>query len=337
MTKLYNIMSELRRDPISGRWVIIASERGKRPSDFHTHSSPKEGGFCAFCEGNEGSTPPEITALRPDGSQPDTPGWRIRVIPNKFPALRMEGELNRESDTFFEKMNGIGTHELIIESPEHGHKLSNMPRDSVVEVLRTFQQRIRYLKNDMRIKYVLIFKNEGVEAGASLQHTHSQLIALPIVPELVEEELEHTRNYYKEKGECMICRIIKEEKAEGSRVISENDDFISLAPFAPRSPFETLILPKSHEPDFMVTESLDNLADILQLTLKQIEKVLGSPPYNMMIHTLPSGDEGKNFYHWHIEIKPKLTKTAGFEWGSGFFINPMPPEEAAGSMREADI
>jgi UDPglucose--hexose-1-phosphate uridylyltransferase len=212
-----------------------------------------------------------------------------------------------------------------------------MPHGSAVDVLRTFQERIKAFKSDERIKYVLIFKNEGVEAGASLQHTHSQLIALPIVPELVEEELEHTRNYHNEKGECMICRIIKEEMAEGSRVISENDDFISLAPFAPRSPFETLILPKDHEPDFIANDKLDNLADILQLTLKQIEKVLDSPPYNMMIHTLPFGDDGENFYHWHIEIKPKLTKTAGFEWGSGFFINPMPPEEAARSMREADV
>lgn len=330
-------MSELRRDPISGRWVIIASERGKRPSDFHTHSSRKEDSFCAFCEGNEGSTPPEITALRPESSKPDTPGWKIRVIPNKFPALHMEGELNRESDTIFEKMNGIGTHELIIESPDHKHNLPNMPLDSVVDVIQTFQSRISKLRENPRIKYVLIFKNEGVEAGASLHHTHSQLIALPIVPQLVMEEINNAKSYYEEKNECLFCRIIREEIADGSRIISENDDFISMAPFAPRSPFETLILPKRHEPFFVSNSKPEQLASIIQLTLKQIEKVLETPPYNLMIHTSPFSDGENGFYHWHVEIKPRLTKTAGFEWGSGFFINPMPPEEAAKSMREAVI
>ncbi len=330
-------MPELRKDPVSGRWVIISIERGKRPSDFTSRAHAKKGGFCAFCEGNEHTTPPEIFALRPDGSRPNTPGWTLRVVPNKFPALRIEGELNRVGDGMFDKMNGIGAHEVIIESPEHNLTLSTMPLKSVEDVLLAFHYRISDLKKDRRFKYVLVFKNEGDAAGASLEHTHSQLIALPIVPRLVEEEIEHARNYYNDKERCIFCDIIHQEINSGVRVISENQDFISLAPFAPRSPFETLILPKRHESSFMPDGKLNLMAQILQQTLRQIDKALDYPPYNMLIHTSPFKEETNEYYHWHIEIKPKLTSTAGFEWGSGFYINPTPPEEAAKFMREAKI
>jgi UDPglucose--hexose-1-phosphate uridylyltransferase len=330
-------MPELRKDPVSGRWVIISIERGTRPSDFAVSAHAKKGGFCAFCVGNEHTTPPEILAFRPDGSRPNTPGWTLRVVPNKFPALRVEGELNRVGDGIFDKMNGIGAHEVIIESPAHNLTLSTLPLKSVEDVLLTFHYRISDLKKDKRFKYVLVFKNEGEAAGASLEHTHSQLIALPIVPRLVEEEIEHARHYYDYKERCIFCDIIHQEIKSGVRVISENQDYISLAPFAPRSPFETLILPKSHESSFMPDGKLNLLAQILQRTLRQIDKALDLPPYNMLIHTSPFREETNEYYHWHIEIKPKLTSTAGFEWGSGFYINPTPPEEAAKFMREAKI
>lgn len=330
-------MPELRKDPVSGRWVIISIERGKRPSDFAVRAHAKKGGFCAFCTGNEHTTPPEILAFRPDGSRPNTPGWTLRVVPNKFPALRVEGEVNRVGDGIFDKMNGIGAHEVIIESPDHNLTLSTMPLKSVEDALLAFHYRIADLKKDRRFKYVLVFKNEGEVAGATLEHTHSQLIALPIVPRLVEEEIEHARHYYDYKERCIYCDIIHQEIKSGERVISENQDYISLAPFAPRSPFETLILPKSHESSFMPNGKLNLLAQILQKTFRQIDKALDYPPYNMLLHTSPFREETNDYYHWHIEIKPKLTSTAGFEWGSGFYINPTPPEEAAKFMREAKI
>ncbi len=330
-------MPELRKDPVSGGWVIISIERGKRPSDFSIRVSPKKGGFCAFCKGNEHTTPPEILAFRPDGSKPNTPGWTLRVVSNKFPALNIEGQLNRVGEGIFDKMNGVGAHEVIIESPNHNLTLSTMPLKSVEDTLWAFHNRIKDLKKDPRFKYVLVFKNEGDDAGASLEHSHSQLIALPIVPHLVQEEIEHARQYYNYKERCIFCDIIHQETTSKIRVISENEHFIVVAPFAARSPFETMILPKQHETSFMPNGNFKLLAQIIQQTLKQIDKVLDLPPYNMMIHTSPFKNDENEYYHWHIEILPKLTKIAGFEWGSGFYINPMPPEEAARFMREAEI
>lgn len=330
-------MPELRRDPISGRWVIISIERGKRPSDFGMRISPKKGGFCAFCEGNERTTPPEILAFRSDGKGPNTPGWTLRIVPNKFPALNIEGQLNRVGDGIYDKMNGVGAHEVFIECPDHNLTLSTMPLKSVEDVLLAFNQRINDLKNDPRFKYVLVFKNEGDDAGASLEHTHSQLIALPIVPHLVEEELHQSKHYYEYKERCIFCDVIHQETASKTRITFENEDFIAISPFAPRSPFEILILPKRHESSFTQDRNFNLLAQIIQQTLKQIDKVLNLPPYNMMIHTSPFKEENNDYYHWHIEIIPKLTKIAGFEWGSGFYINPTPPEEAAKFMREAEI
>ncbi len=330
-------MPELRKDPISGRWVIISVERGKRPSDFGMRVSPKKGGFCAFCEGNEHTTPPEILAFRPGSGQPNTPGWNLRIVPNKFPALNVEGKLDRIGEGIFDKMNGVGAHEVIIECPDHHLTLSTMPIKNIEDTLWAFHQRMEDLKKDDRFKYILVFKNEGDDAGASLEHSHTQLIALPIVPQLVEEELYQSKQYYEYKERCIFCDIIQQETSSKTRVISENDDFIAIAPFASRSPFETMILPKKHESSFAPNDSVHNLAQILQRTLKQIDTVLELPPYNLMIHTSPFKNANNDYYHWHIEILPKLTKIAGFEWGSGFYINPTPPEEAAQFMRDAEV
>jgi UDPglucose--hexose-1-phosphate uridylyltransferase len=330
-------MPELRKDPVSGRWVIISVERGKRPSDFSAHAHARKGGFCAFCEGNEHTTPAEIIAIRPDGSHANSPGWTLRVVPNKFPALRIEGEINRFSEGLLNRMNGIGAHEVIIETPDHNLTLSTMPLKYVEDVLVAFHKRISDLKKDSRFRYVIVFKNEGDAAGASLEHTHSQLIALPIVPRIVEEEIEHSRQYFNYNERCIFCDIILQETESGVRVISENEDFIVLAPFAPRSPFEILILPKSHESLYTPSRKLGPLAQILQQTLKQLDKVLDRPPYNLMIHSSPFREEINDYYHWHIEIKPKLINIAGFEWGSGIYINPTPPEESAKFMRDAKI
>jgi UDPglucose--hexose-1-phosphate uridylyltransferase len=327
---------ELRKDPIIGRWVIISIERGKRPTDFVSPSQRKKGGFCPFCPGNEYTTPPEIMAFRPAESNVDSPGWTLRVMANKFPALQTHGELDKTGEGIFDKMNGIGAHEVIVETPNHNLSLATMPQKGVEDVLRAYYMRLTDLKKDQRFKYVLIFKNEGEIAGASLEHTHSQLIALPIVPKLVKEELDSANRHYKFKERCIFCDVITQEIEDGKRVIYENKEYVALAPFAPRAPFETWIMPKSHESMFNPPEnSFSNLSEILQRILRQMDSILDTPPYNFILHTSPFYDEKNDYYHWHIELMPKLTKIAGFEWGSGFYINPTPPEEAAKFMREA--
>ncbi|MFZ5908029.1 MAG: galactose-1-phosphate uridylyltransferase [Nitrospirota bacterium] len=331
-------MSELRRDPISGRWVIISVERGKRPTDFVSPSQRKRGGFCPFCPGNEYTTPSEIIAFRQEETKPNTPGWTLRVMPNKFPALQIFGELRKTGVGMFDKMNGIGAHEVIVETPDHMLSLATMPLKAVEDALWAYSHRLADLRKDRRIKYVLIFKNEGDAAGASLEHSHTQLIALPIVPKLVLEETDLSKRYYDLKERCIFCDVINQELESRIRVVYENERYAALAPFAPRAPFETWILPKKHESVFSPPDnSFALLADILQTVLKQIDRILDVPPYNFVLHTSPFSDEINDYYHWHIEIVPKLTKIAGFEWGSGFYINPTPPEESAKFMREAKI
>ena len=248
-------MPELRRDPIHGRWVIISTERGRRPSDFVTEERRPIGGFCPLCEGNEDKTPPEVLAFRDNGTPPNTPGWTLRVVPNKFPALRIEGELNREGEGIYDKMNGLGAHEVVIETPQHDETLATLPLKAVKNVLWAYRERIIDLRRDQRLRYVLVFKNHGVAAGASLEHSHSQIIALPIVPKRVSEEIEGAKNYFNYKDRCVFCDIIRQELQQKSRIINENQDFLSVAPFASRFPFETWILPKIHHPSFEHMES----------------------------------------------------------------------------------
>jgi UDPglucose--hexose-1-phosphate uridylyltransferase len=333
-------LPELRRDPITGRWVIIATDRAKRPTDFVREKVEIHGsGFCPFCYGNENKTPPEILAYRGDGSPRNAPGWSLRVVPNKFPALGIEGSLNRQGEGLYDKMNGIGAHEVIIETPEHNLTLATMPTQRVEEVLWAFRDRILDLKKDRRFKYILIFKNHGDAAGASLEHTHSQLIALPVVPKRVAEELVGAREHYAFKERCIFCDIIRQESESEVRVISENPDFIALAPFAPRFPFEIWIIPKTHQCSYEESQKheLGQLAPILKDMLARLDRVLDCPAYNYVFHTSPFSESAEDYYHWHMEIMPKLTKVAGFEWGTGFYINPTPPEESAKFLREAAV
>lgn len=332
-------MPELRKDPIIGRWVIISTERGKRPHDFVIEEEVTKGGFCPFCPGNEHTTPPEIFAIREPGTEPNSPGWHLRVVNNKFPALVLLGEPDRQGEGMFDKMNGIGTHEVIIENTDHDLTLSTIPVESFVEVLITYRERIKALAQDPRFGYVLIFKNQGRAAGASLEHSHSQLIGLPIVPELVMEELNGSKFYYNWKERCVFCDMIRQELQRRVRVVLENQEFVAVCPFAPRSPFEVWILPKTHFSSFVDTpeKSYSLLAEIFSETLKRLEKSLGKAPYNFILHTAPIREPEIPYYHWHFEIMPKLTLMAGFEWGSGFFINPTPPEDAAQYLREIQL
>ncbi len=330
-------MPELRKDPIHGRWVIISTERSRRPSDFVPEERRPIGGFCPLCEGNEDRTPPEIIAFRDNGTLPNTPGWTLRVVPNKFPALRIEGELDREGEGIYDKMNGIGAHEVVIETPRHEETLITLPLKDVKNVLLAYRERIIDLRRDQRLRYVLVFKNHGVAAGASLEHSHSQIIALPIIPKRVSEEIEGTKTYFNYKDRCVFCDIIRQELQQKRRIITENKSFVSIAPFASRFPFETWILPKTHHPSFEHAEpsQYEQAAQILSDTLQRMNRVLADPPYNYVIHTSSFPEVDAEHYHWHFEIMPKLTKVAGFEWGTGFYINPTPPEEAAEYMREA--
>jgi len=333
---------ELRKDPVVGRWVIISTNRAKRPSDFLHSKVELKGGFCPFCPGNETKTPSEVLAYRPNsggGGQKNGSGWTVRVVPNKFPALGIEGTLNRQAEGMFDKMNGLGAHEIIIETPDHDAHLALLPVENIESVLWAWRDRIVDLKQDRRFKYIMIFKNHGEAAGATLEHPHSQLIALPIVPKHVSEELEGARRYFIMKERCIFCDILRQEMENPIRFISENDDFLVLAPFAPRFPFETCIIPKRHESAFenLSSHQMINLASALKQLLLKCEIGLDSPAYNLVLHTSPVEESFREYYHWHIEFIPKLTNTAGFEWGSGFYINPTPPEESAKFLREFEV
>ncbi len=332
-------MSELRKDPVVGRWVIISPERGKRPSDYAAKKIEKKEEFCPLCPGNESLTPPEIFAFREEGTGPDHPGWSIRVVPNKFPALKAEGNTDRQCDSIFDKMNGIGAHEVVIETPDHEVELPDLPLSSIKKILFVFKMRMEELSKDPRFRYVIVFKNRGQEAGASLQHSHSQIIALPIVPKRVMEELKGGKRYHRDHDRCIFCEMIGQELQRGVRLIEENEDFVAFAPFAARFPFETWIMPKAHASHYGMIQQFQyqTLAEVLSKTLKRLDRVLEDPPYNLVFHTAPILDEDLPYFHWHIEIIPKVTKIAGFEWGTGFYINPTPPEQSAAYLREVAL
>lgn len=332
-------MPELRRDAISGRWVIIATDRATRPTDF---VRPKEGvqdrDRCPFCWGKEFETPPEILALRPAGSPPNTPGWEVRVVPNKFPALRIEGVLAPAGAPLFEHMEGVGAHEVIVETPEHETHLGLLPPEQVAKVLWVYRERYLDLDRDPRFRYALLFRNHGRSAGASLSHPHSQLIALPVLPRRAEEELEVARGYFADHARCLYCDVLAAEQRAGDRVVYENEDFVAYEPYASRFPYETWVVPKRHAASFgeLRDEELLEAADALRTTLWKLHAVLDNPPYNFIVHTAPYDAFPGHFYHWHIEIMPRLTQVAGFEWGTGFYINVVPPEEAARQLRAAE-
>jgi UDPglucose--hexose-1-phosphate uridylyltransferase len=332
-------MADLRKDPVTGRWVIISTERQKRPNDFQIETvktGPDD--LCPFCEGHEDKTPPEILAYR-NGTHANSPGWEVRVVPNKFPALRVEGTLDREGEGLFDRMNGIGAHEVIIETPDHRATLATMPEQAIERTFWAWRDRVLDLKQDFRLRYIVIFKNHGAAAGATLEHSHSQLIALPIVPREMTEELYGARRHHQQKERCVFCDIIHQEVKDGSRLIAESSEFVAVAPYAPRFPFETWLLPKRHSSRFEDASRGEyaGLARMVKDTLQRMNQTLLSPPYNLIVHSSPLQENAGEFYHWHVEIMPKLTRVAGFEWGTGFYINPTGPEEAAEVLRKAKL
>ena len=340
-------VSELRYCPIKHRWTIIAPERKQRTGEGvlsdRTESIAAEDD--PFAGGNEAQTAPEIFRLP---TSANTAKWQVRVFANSYPALRVEGEVVREAVGLNDRVSGIGAHEVIVETPEPDLELADLEMNEILLVLEAYRARLLDLRRDPRLQYVLIFKNKGREAGASVNHAHSQLIATPIIPTVVVQELSSCREHFSRRERCLFCDLIRQEQRLDERICLETESYIALAPFAASSPFETWILPKEHRHDFALSsdDELQGMAVILRDLLRRARTLLDDPPYNLVLHTIPNPHPRpgrpdywstiEHDYHWHFEFAPRTNRVAGFEWGSGYSINPTPPEEAARLLTETD-
>jgi UDPglucose--hexose-1-phosphate uridylyltransferase len=339
-------MSELRKDPVVRRWVIVATERTRRPHEFSDHENGvPEPPVNPFAEGNESMTPPEIYAIRSPTSKPNGPGWKVRVVPNKFPVLRIEGHLDQEGDGIYDRMNGIGAHEVIIETPHHSIHLEEQPLEAVASIVETYRLRMTDLLKDGRFRYILVFKNFGRDSGATLSHPHSQIIATPVTPKVVKEKLAGAQTYFDQKERNIFTDLLKHELKDNRRIVYQNAGFVCFCPYASRFPFEVCIMPRRAAPDFykIHPDEVMQLADIIKVVLLKLSRGLNRPQYNLVIHTAPAQFPRKGFwetieqdYTWHIEIAPRLTQITGFEVGTGFYVNPVPPEDAAQFLKEVE-
>jgi UDPglucose--hexose-1-phosphate uridylyltransferase len=329
-------MSEIRKDPIADKWVIIDSTR-----IFHKlkpcENYPKDISKCPFCLGNEFMTKPEILAY--SNSQERTPNkedWTVRVIPNNNPILQAEGILKSRTEGMYSVMESVGAHEIIIETPDHYAKPSDVTQVYYKNLYKIEIARIKDLRKDLRLEQIMIFKNYGLLANAVLEHPHSQLIAMPLIPKIIKEEINTGKNYFAYKGKCVFCDMISQELSDKSRIVFENDMFVALCPYASRYPFETWILPKKHGSDFDIISDneIESLAQITKIILSKLQAVLDDCSYNCLLHTGPLKESNVPFYHWHIKIKPNIINAIGFEWDSGLYVNSVIPEEAAKNLRE---
>ena len=341
-------MSELRHDPINRRWVIIAMERARRPKEFKFEPPiPEDDPVpCPFCPGQEADTPRELFAIRESGA-PNGPGWRVRVIPNKRPVLAIEGELDRRGVGIYDRMRGIGAHELIIECPEHRLRPAQVPLLQFAAALGASRQRLADLVRDRRFKYMLLYRNYGLAAGATIHHPFQQLVATPVTPLSVVGKLEQSRKHFSVKERCLFCDVLTQEIEDGSRVVHIDDHFVTISPYAARFPYELHLYPRRHAHQFveMQQPAIERLAAHMLEVFRRLETVLNNPPFHWMLINAPNAGAGVPRpgywttlawdWHWHIEILPRLTPLAGFEWGTGFYINPTPPEDAAAFLRDA--
>ena len=329
-------MTELRRDPVIGQWVNVHVEDSLGPQHYEKQDQiPRHKETCQFCPGREYQTPPEVDAIRVKNPAPNMPNWQVRVVPNKFPALQIEGNIDEAKDGMFDFSNGIGAHEVLIETPVHGKNLADFTEGEMADVIRLYQNRLRDLTGDKRFKYIIIFKNYGESAGTSVEHAHSQIIALPMIPKYVLEKIEGAKVYYDQNQRCVFCDMVAQEHEDKKRIFLENDDFIAFCPFVSRYAFEYWIMPKAHDSKF--SEMNDNkriaLANILRETLLRLKSCLSDPSYNYYLHVAPVNTGEEEAFHWHIEIVPKLTRTTGFELGTGFYVVRTSPEDAADHLR----
>jgi len=331
-------VTELRRDIVRDSWVLISSGKALKPGDFPINKSKISAlgseETCPFCEGNEALTTPEIAAYRPNGSQANEPGWLIRTIPNKYAMFKMkQGDLDIQSSGIYNRCNGLGQHEVIIETPKHGLELHELPAAQMKLLFEMLQQRYRALALDSRIKYIQIYKNRGLFAGASQEHSHSQILAYPMVP----DKNRGLRRYFKEHRDCLICQIINEEMHQQERIIYEGEHFILISPYAARFSYEAWIVPKQHREHFVDInkEELYELQIILQGYLETMLACLENPSYNIMINSAPVNIDRQGVYHWYMEITPRLLIANAVEISSGYFINPVAPEAAAEILRDS--
>ena len=327
-------MPELRQDPVSGHWVILAKKRAQRPHDFVAAPRRLKSGPCPFCEGHEHQTPGELLAYRTPGSQADAPGWRVRVVPNKFPAVESTACIEA-SIANAAALAGIGAHEVIVESPQHKVSLTELAETAAAEVFACYRERLLATRLDERLKCAVLFKNVGADAGASIEHVHSQLVTLPLVPRVLLDELSGARTYFDQVGRCIFCAMLDEAAAQ-QRLVLADDHFMAVCPIAPRFAYETWILPRVHRAQFEACSAAEvqQAGLFVRRTLEKIEAVLDQQAYNYIIHTAPFDMPRAAHYHWHIEILPRVTSIAGFECGSGMYINAVAPEEAAAVLRE---
>lgn len=339
-------LSEFRWDSLKGAWVITEDQRERQPREFIIERQKATTSLCPLCPGQEPKTPSEVYAYRPEGGVENGPGWQVRVVPNKFPLLRIEGTLNPRGEGLYRSMRGIGAHEVIIETPDHKRDLSHLDKSEITAVLMAYRARLLDLRQDSRFRYLQVFKNHGVEAGSPLPHSHSQLMAVPITPPVTRSELNICRKHFMATGKCLVCDMLAKEIEDSRRVVFNNGRFVLLAPYASCFPFELRLFPLQHNHDFALQNDaeLADCAKAMQEMLRRLYNLLHDPPYNFILHTAPpsrSSHDKPGYwetlpldYHWHIELVPRLNQIAGFEWGSGFFINHMPAEDAARFLRD---
>lgn len=332
-------MPQLRQNYILKEWVIIATERAKRPEQLKENKNimdpnvPVFDENCPFCPGNEEKSGNTTEFFR-NGNGKD---WKLRVIPNKFPALSpMEGEEARVNTSgYLRWMDGIGNHEVLIESPKHNLTIATMEQENVLDVLKAYQIRLGSLMDLEHVESVILFRNHGTRAGASLIHPHSQIIALPIIPRDVIARMNESIRFHEEHRECIFCRVMKSEMDDGSRVIIDGKHFVVFVPYAAYSPFSMWIYPKRHCSSFcdVTHEELVELSSVLRQALRKLYFGLNDPDYNYIIRSSPKGYQNSAFFHWYLTIVPRMTRTAGFELGSGMYINPTIPEENAAYLK----
>lgn len=336
-------MPELRKDPILDRWVVIAENRAAKPQEFADPPTARSSGSaCPFCEGNEHQSAGELLAVRHNDTPANGPGWTIRVVPNKYPALLLPDPPQPVSLPIagnpgleFLTAAGIGAHEVIVDSPRHLRSATELDPAAMADLFDVYRRRLLRHADDRRLKHAIVFKNVGPQAGASIEHLHSQLIALPMVPPALAEELAAGRQRLDETGGCAWCAMMESELADGRRVVLETEEFVAICPFASRFPYEVCLLPKRHQCRFELSppELIAAAAQSVRELLTRLELALDHPSYNYLIHSAPFDIRQGDHYHWHIEIFPRITNAAGFEWGTGCFINPHPPEAAAARLR----
>jgi len=326
-------VAELRREPVTRMWVVVTNDHPKGPSDYLPFKPPYQPqemeGECPFCPGNEGTTPKETFSLSREGG-----GWSVRVIPNKFPFFHIEGEFDRRPEGMYDVMDAIGAHEIVVEAPEHKQSYAFMETPQIEKILFAYRERLMDLEKDRRFQQFLILKNYP---GVFNRHPHSHILAMPVIPRRIDEEVWGTLDYYQRKERCIFCDIIKEEILMKKRVVLETVHFLVFSPFASRYPFETWIVPKKHSPDFhhIDEEEMEDLSVAIQSLSIRFYKLLSDPPYSFTFHTSPvQGRFHRSEYHWHIETRLRIGLREGFEWGTGFFVNPTPPEDAAAYLRK---